>query len=81
MNRPSKTRLAFRPADSQAVPAVPSGISTLKFFESAIDPFFAVERTFREEKRASHTASHAVIPAGHGNIDEMCACNRHGCVS
>ena len=42
-----------------------------KFFESPIDPFFAVERTFREEKRASHTASHAVIPAGHGNIDEM----------
>ena len=55
------------------------GISTPKFFESAIDPFFAVERTFREEKRASHTASHAVIPAGGGNVDEMRACDRHGC--
>ena len=39
--------------------------------EFRILPFFAVERTFREEKRATHTASHAVIPAGHGNIDEM----------
>ena len=28
-----------------------------KFFESAIDPFFAVDRTVREEKRASHTAT------------------------
>ncbi len=43
----------------------------MEFFESAIDPFFAVEWTFPEEKRASHTASHAVIPAGRDNIDGM----------
>jgi hypothetical protein len=50
----------------------------MESFESAIDPFFAVEWTSPEEKRASHTASHAVIPAGRGNIDEMHASDRHG---
>ena len=49
-----------------------------KFFQPAIDPFFAVARSFPEQEGASDTACDAVVPAGYGYIDKVGASHRHG---
>jgi hypothetical protein len=42
-----------------------------KFLQSRFDPLFAVERSFGEKEWAADATSDAVIPARHGDVDEL----------
>jgi hypothetical protein len=52
-----------------------------KFLQAMFDSLFAVVRPFREQKRASDTARHAMIPAHYSRVDKMHASHRHESVS
>jgi hypothetical protein len=49
----------------------------IKFLQSKLDPFFAVERTAAEQECAADATGDAVIPARHGDVDELRAGHRH----
>jgi hypothetical protein len=42
-----------------------------KFLQSKFDPFSAVDRSFDEQECAADSTGNAVIPARHGNVDEL----------
>ena len=42
-----------------------------KFLEPMFDPDFTVEPPHPEQECPSHAPAHAVIPAGHKNINQM----------
>jgi hypothetical protein len=52
-----------------------------KFLQPAIDPFFAVEFPFPQEKGTADTAGHTVIPASQRNVDEVGARDCRGGIS
>ena len=49
------------------------GEDSRKFLQATLDPILAATRSLAlpKQERATHTACNAVIPAGHGRIDEM----------
>ncbi len=45
-----------------------------KFLEPMFDPAFPVVHPFPEQEGPPHAARHAVIPAGHGRINQFVSC-------
>jgi hypothetical protein len=48
-----------------------------EFLDPVFDPLFSVGGAIRKQKRASDAPARAVIPAGHGYIDELFASDGH----
>ena len=48
-----------------------------EFLDAVLEPLFTVRLSLRKQERASDAASRAVIPAGHGEIDELSASDGH----
>jgi hypothetical protein len=48
-----------------------------ELLDPVFDPLFSVGRALSKQKRASDAPARAVIPAGHGEIDELPASNGH----
>ena len=57
-------------------PAACDGEDIRKFLQPKFDSFPTVERSFGEKERPADTASDAVIPARHGDFDELGARHR-----
>jgi hypothetical protein len=74
-------RDAFEPSLEERAAGVVLAIGQAREWFFQIDSLFAVERAFAQQESASHTPRDAVIPAGYGRVDEMCAGHRHGWIS
>ena len=49
-----------------------------KFLEPVFEPLLPVVVSFSEQERLANTARHAVVPAGHGQINQFRSSDRHG---
>jgi hypothetical protein len=49
-----------------------------KFLEPVFEPILPAVVSFPEQERLAYTARHAVVPPGHGQINQFRSSDRHG---